>query len=61
MNKKEKVDKLLRKAHLIINEASGLDISKTTKEKAKIEARKVWKQIKDIDPKVWEVLKAELT
>ena len=61
MTKKEKVDKLLKKAHLIINEASGLDISKTTKEKAKIEARKVWKQIKEIDPKVWEVLKAELT
>ena len=57
MTKKEKVDKLLKEAHLIINNASGLDISKTAKEKAAIEARKILKQIKEIDKKVWDVLK----
>ena len=53
MTKKERVDSLLRKAHLIINGASGLDISKTAKENAKREARKLWKEIKEIDPKTW--------
>ena len=61
MTKKERVDKLLRQAHLIINGASGTDINKTTKENAKREARKLWKKIKEIDPAVWDILKAELT
>ena len=60
MTKKEKVATLLRKAHLIINAASGTDINKTTKEKDNLEARKVWKQIREIDPAIWEILKAEL-
>lgn len=57
---KERVDRILKEAHLIINDATGLDISKTKREEAKREARKVLKQIKDIDERIWENLKAEI-
>ena len=60
ITKKERVDRILKEAHLIINNATGLDISKTKKDEAKREARKVLKQIKEIDSRIWENLKAEL-
>ena len=60
ISNKERVDRLLKQAHLIINNATGLDISKPTREQAKREARKVLKQIKGIDERVWGILKAEI-
>ena len=54
-----KVDKLLHKAHLIINEATGTDIPKSVTEKAKAEARKIYKQIKELDSVMYEVLKQD--
>ena len=53
----KKVDKLLHEAHIIINEATGIDIPKTTLEKAKIEARKIYRKIKDIDSVVYDIIK----
>lgn len=53
------VDKLLHKAHLIINDATGTDIPKSVTEKAKVEARKIYKQIKELDPAMYEVLKQD--
>ena len=32
MTKKERIDKILKDSHLIINEATGTDISKTRKD-----------------------------
>lgn len=54
---KKKVDKLLHKAHLIINAATGLDISKTTLDKARVEARKIYREIKEIDPDMYDRIK----
>lgn len=55
----KKVDKLLHKAHLIINEATGTDIPKSVTEKAKVEARKIYRQIKDIDRAVYDRIKED--
>jgi len=55
----KKVDKLLHKAHLIINEATGTDIPKSVTEKAKVEARKIYRQIKDIDIEVYDRIKED--
>tara|TARA_R110000772_G_scaffold70153_1_gene154492 strand:+ start:1065 stop:1250 length:186 start_codon:yes stop_codon:yes gene_type:complete len=53
------VEKLLHKAHLIINDATGTDIPKSVTEKAKVEARKIYKQIKELDSAMYEVLKQD--
>lgn len=55
----KKVDKLLHKAHLIINEATGTDIPNSVTEKAKVEARKIYRQIKDIDRAVYDRIKED--
>lgn len=57
---KKKIDKILYEAHLIVNAATGTDISKTAREQAKRDARKKLKEIKELDEKVWGILKAEL-
>tara|TARA_R110000824_G_scaffold67836_4_gene175608 strand:+ start:430 stop:615 length:186 start_codon:yes stop_codon:yes gene_type:complete len=57
---KKKTSNLLRKAHLIINGATGTDVSKTTRDHAKREARKLYRKIKDLDPSVYNILKAEI-
>tara|TARA_R110001632_G_scaffold102278_4_gene210468 strand:+ start:4626 stop:4817 length:192 start_codon:yes stop_codon:yes gene_type:complete len=56
---KEKVDEILKKSHLIINEATGIDISKTQKEAAKRESRKILKELKEIDLEVYNIVKEE--
>jgi len=60
MTKKEKIDKILRESHLIINEATGLDISKTCKENARRESRKKLRELKDLAPEIYERIKPEL-
>jgi hypothetical protein len=57
---KKKTHKLLEKAHMIINSATGTDVSKTSRENAKREARKIYKKIKEIDPKIYNVLEPEI-
>ena len=48
-------DKLLHKAHLIINDATGTDIPQ-----AKEKARRIYNQIKTINPDVYERIKIDL-
>ncbi len=55
----KKVDELLHKAHLIINDATGTDIPKSVLDKAKVEARKIYRQIKDIDIEVYDRIKED--
>lgn len=55
----KKVDKLLHKAHLIINDATGTDIPKSVLDKAKVEARKIYRQIKDIDIALYDRIKED--
>ena len=57
---KKTTHKLLKKAHLIINSATGTDVSKTTLENAKREARKIYKKIKEIDPRVYDIIEPEI-
>lgn len=56
---KIKVDEILKKSHIVINEATGLDISKTKKEEAKIESMLILKELKDIDPGIYNIVKEE--
>tara|TARA_R110000772_G_scaffold135800_2_gene244380 strand:+ start:420 stop:599 length:180 start_codon:yes stop_codon:yes gene_type:complete len=53
-------DKLLHKAHLIINDATGTDIPQDVLDKAKDKARRIYNQIKTINPDVYERIKIDL-
>ncbi len=60
MTKKERIDRILKESHLIINAATGTDISKTVKENAKRESRKKLKELRELAPRIYELIKAEL-
>jgi len=60
MTKKEKIDIILKESHLIINNSTGTDISKSAKENARKESRKKLKKLKELSPKIYELIKAEL-
>jgi len=57
--KKRKVDDILKKSHLVINDSSGIDISRTQKEAAKRESRKILRELKDISPEIYNIVKEE--
>jgi hypothetical protein len=59
MTKTEKISKILKESHLIIDNSLGLEISKTEKQKAKRESRKKLRELKDISPIIYERVKAE--
>ena len=59
MTKKERVDKILKESHWIINDATGTDISKTRKEEARRESRKKLRELKDLAPDIYERIKPE--
>ena len=59
MTKKELIDKILKDSHLIINEATGTDISKTRKDEARRESRKKLRELKDLAPVIYERVKVE--
>ena len=59
MTKKERIDKILKESHLIINEATGTDITKSKKEEARRESKKKLKELKDLDPVIYERVKVE--
>ena len=56
---KKRTHKLLEKAHRIINDATGIDIPKSVTEKARVEARKIYRLIKDIDEDIYNRLKED--
>jgi hypothetical protein len=59
MTKKERIDKILKESHLIINAATGTDISKTRKDEARRESRKKLRELKDLAPIIYERVKVE--
>ena len=59
MKKKERIDKILKESHLIINAATGTDISKTRKDEARRESRKKLRELKDLAPIIYERVKVE--
>ncbi len=56
---KKKTHRILKKAHLIINESTGVDIPKYKKEEANRKARKLLYQLKDYDPPVFDNIKID--
>ena len=56
---KIKVNEILKKSHIVINESTGIDISKTQKAAAKRESRKILKELKDIAPGIYNIVKEE--
>jgi len=59
MKKKDKIDNILKKSHLVINDATGIDISKTQKAAAKRESRKILRELKEVDPVIYNIVKEE--
>jgi len=59
MTKKERIDKILKDSHLIINSATGIDISKSKREEARRESRKKLRELKDLAPVIYERVKVE--
>ena len=59
MKKKDKIDNILKKSHLDINDATGIDISKTQKAAAKRESRKILRELKEVDPVIYNIVKEE--
>ena len=59
MTKKDKIDNILKKSHLIINDATGIDISKTQKAAAKRESRKILRDLKEVDLVIYNIVKEE--
>ena len=59
MTKKDKIDNILKKSHLIINDATGIDISKTQKAAAKRESRKILRELKEVDLVIYNIVKDE--
>lgn len=59
MKQKKKVDEILKKSHLVINDSTGIDISKTQKEAAKRESRKILRELKEVDLSIYNIVKEE--
>ncbi len=57
--KKDKVDEILKKSHIVINESTGIDISKTQKAAAKRESRKILRELKEVDLVIYNIVKEE--
>ena len=57
---KAKTSEILYKAHKIMTEVNYEGVSKPAREKAKRDAIKLYKLIKEVDPVIYERLKAEL-
>ena len=57
--KKDKVDEILKKSHIVINESTGIDISKTQKAAAKRESRKILRELKEVDLLIYNIVKEE--
>jgi len=60
MTKKEKVDDILYRSHVIRSNAQGIDISKKEKKEAQVASRKLLMKLKDIDPLIYDRIKIEL-
>ena len=57
--KKDKVDEILKKSHIVINKSTGIDISKTQKAAAKRESRKILRELKEVDLVIYNIVKEE--
>jgi|TARA_R110002153_G_scaffold101586_2_gene237803 hypothetical protein len=56
---KEKIDEILFRSHQVINSSTGLDISKSKRDEARRESRKILKELKDLDITIYNIVKEE--
>jgi hypothetical protein len=56
---KKKTSKLLEEAHLAITDVRGTDVPKYKLEEANKKVRAIYRQIKEIEPAVYEILNAD--
>ena len=56
---KQKTHKLLEEAHLTIANATGVDVPKYKLQEAYKKARLIYRKIKELDPAIYEILKAD--
>ena len=56
---KKKTSKLLEEANLIITDVRGTDVPKYKLEEAYKKVRAIYRQIKDIEPAVYDILNAD--
>mgnify|MGYP006110982669 FL=1 len=54
-----KTSNLLKKAHILINNATGTDVPKYKLTEAKREAKKIYKEIKSLDLAIYNILKED--
>ena len=57
---KEKIDEILFRSHQVINSSTGLDISKSKRDEARRESRKILKELKDLDITIYNIVKIYL-
>tara|TARA_R110000751_G_scaffold135857_1_gene238800 strand:- start:561 stop:758 length:198 start_codon:yes stop_codon:yes gene_type:complete len=56
---KEKIDEILFRSHQVINSSTGLDISKSKRDEARRESRKILKELKYLDITIYNIVKEE--
>jgi hypothetical protein len=56
---KEKIDEILFRSHQVINTSTGIDISKSKRDEARRESRKILKELKDLDITIYNIVKEE--
>lgn len=53
---KKRTSNLLEKAHSLVISVTGTDISKTKRQEVMKDVRAIYRKIKDIDPKIYQIL-----
>jgi hypothetical protein len=53
---KKRTSNLLEKAHSLVISVTGTDISKTKRQEVMKDVRSIYRKIKDIDPKIYQIL-----
>jgi hypothetical protein len=53
---KKRTSNLLEKAHSLVVSVTGTDISKTKRQEVMKDVRSIYRKIKDIDPKIYQIL-----
>jgi hypothetical protein len=53
---KKRTSNLLEKAHSLVISVTGTDISKTKRQEVMKDVRTIYRKIKDIDPKIYQIL-----
>jgi len=53
---KKRTSNLLEKAHSLVVSVTGTDVSKTKRQEVMKDVRAIYRKIKDIEPKIYQIL-----